>query len=160
MSKGETKFCLDLHVFVVGLPGEVVQALDDDEHVVNANTETEEGQSGVHGGVREPEYGGDAHGAYKAHKDADDAGDRDVEPDLHGVDLAEHYDGVDEHGTISDENQINVKEDCIRADITEAASSIGNKLDLTGAHVEGDLQELLLPEDGGSISGVNLQASL
>ena len=43
MSKGETKFCLDLHVFVVGLPGEVVQALDDDEHVVNANTETKEG---------------------------------------------------------------------------------------------------------------------
>ena len=42
MSEGKTKFGLKLHVFVVWVPGEVVEALDDNEHVVNTNTKTEE----------------------------------------------------------------------------------------------------------------------
>ena len=160
MSQGQTQLGLNLHGGVVRLASQVIEALHYHEHVVYTNPQTQEWEGGVHGGVGEPEDRGQADRDDEAHEDTNDTSDGNVESDLHSIDLAEHSDGVEEHCEVSDENEIDIEEDRLRADVTEAADRVRQELDLAGAHVEGDLEELPLPVDGGHVGRVDLQPSL
>ena len=76
-------------------------------------TQTEEGEDSVYGGVREAQDGGDADGDDEAEEDAEDAGQGEVEPEVNHGEPPQHEDGVEEHGTVTDQHQVGVEEDCL-----------------------------------------------
>ncbi len=67
----------------------------------------------MYGGVWEAKDGGDADGDDEAEEDAEDAGQGEVEPEVHHGEPAQHEDGVDEHGTVAYQHQVGVEEDCL-----------------------------------------------
>ena len=81
------------------LLGESVEALDDDEHVVDADPEEEEGEDAVHGAEHEAAEGADSVGDADAHDHAEDAGEGEVGALLHAVEPAEvgQDEGEDHH---------------------------------------------------------------
>ena len=65
-------------------------------------TQTKEGQDSVYGGVWEAKDGGEADGDDEAEEDAGDAGQGEVEPEVQQGEAAQHEDGVEEHGAVTD----------------------------------------------------------
>ena len=75
--------------------GEVVVALHDDKHVIDANSQEKEGDDVVHGAVEEPDSGADAVGEADGHPDRGETGQREHRPLLDAVETAKHQGDVD-----------------------------------------------------------------
>ena len=113
----------------------------------------------MHGCVWEVEHGRNGHWDEQPLEDAHNPGDREVELDLKTVDLAEHHHGVDEHGRVANQHEINIKENSLRAHITKTLDSIGFDDEVIRAFVESNVDELILPFDGCLVSRLDLKAS-
>ena len=83
------------------LLGEGVEALDDDEHVVDADPEEEEGEDAVHGAEHEAEEGADTVGDANAHDNAEDAGQGEVGTLIHAIESAEVGQNEGEHNHVT-----------------------------------------------------------
>ena len=94
-------------------PLDVVEALDDDEHVVNSNAETQEREDGVDQRVGVVEDGGDASAHDEPEHDTDDTSEREEDPVLYAAQGAEHDAGVGQHQEVATRHQETIKEDCI-----------------------------------------------
>ena len=99
----------------------------------------------MHRCVWEAQHRSHRHRDGQAFENTDDASDGDVESDVPGVDPAQHDDCVEEHGGVADQHQVDIKEDCLGADITEALDSVGFDNKVILACFQSYLDELFLP---------------
>ena len=84
------------------LLAERVPTLDDDKHVVNPDTEHEEGNDGVGRRVPEPYGRADTVTDDDAHNDSEDASETEEESLLDKVEATDHDDDVDKDDKVAD----------------------------------------------------------
>ena len=101
---------------------EVLVALDQDEHVVNADPEHEKGEDAVELGEHQAEEGAEADPEDGADDDAREPGQREPDPVLHHIELAQHDQHVDEHDGEPGEEEIVVPQDVLIDHIVEASA--------------------------------------
>ena len=106
--------------FSLCLIEDVVVRLDYDEHVVNADTEADEGKDGVHGRVGEAQEGAESHADDHSHSDTEKAGDGEVESDVDEVGVTEHDDRVDKHNQVTAGHEECVEEYGLATDLAKA----------------------------------------
>ena len=94
-----------------GCPLDVVKALNDDKHVINTYTETEEGEDGVDQGVGVIENRGDTNAHDEPKHDADDPGKGQEDPVLDAPQGPEHDAGVGQHQEVAGCHEETIKED-------------------------------------------------
>ena len=89
---------------------EIVPALGDDEHVVDADAEAEEGQDGVQGGDWEPKSGAETETNDKSKQDGEESRQGEVEPQASPGYRAQDKGCVDSHQEVAGSHQTGVEE--------------------------------------------------
>ena len=143
--------------FTSCLVNDVVVRLNYHEHVVNPDTQADEGQDGVHGSVGEAQDGADPHTDDHAHGNTEEAGDGEIKSDMDEVGVAEHEDCVDEHDEVSASHEESIEENGLSTDLTETLGGVGKDGGGLGGTVESQLYELLLPGEGPLVRQLQLQ---
>ena len=136
---------------------DVVVRLNYDKHVIYANTQADEGQHGVHGGVREAEDGAEAHTDDHSHGDTEEARDGEIESHVDEVVVAEHEDRVDKHDEVTSSHEEGIKENRLPTDLTETLGGVWENRRGLRRTVESNLEELLLPGQRDLVSQLELQ---
>ena len=139
---------------------DVLERLDDDEHVVDADAEEEERNDGVKvRGEEQPRVEGHAEGGRHAEPYHGQAHHRQQDPLLHGVDAAEDEGDVEEDEGGADEEDCEVAVDAVVDLVVEALLGVrvdGGALRLPGRPLlpDDDVDEVVLPVLRDGIGGL------